>query len=137
MRHVVLMVLWAATLGVAGVVLWRTTSPSAPAAPSADSAAASGLPPASSRSSPSASFAYSPFQPLPRDVPLDARKVALGKRLFADKGLSADGTVSCTSCHDLVHGGADARQFSVGVHGAVGTRNAPTVFNSVFNFRQF
>ena len=139
MRHAVVMVLWAATLGVAGLVLWRTTNASPPDAEAASATAAAGNDalPAGATSPPSALFAYSPFQPLPRDVPLDAAKVALGARLFADKALSVDGTVSCASCHDLSRGGADSRRLSVGVHGAVGTRNTPTVFNSGFNFRQF
>lgn len=76
-------------------------------------------------------------QPLPQTLPLDAAKVALGKRLFHDVRLSADDTVSCASCHDLAGGGGDNRARSVGVNGGVGAVNAPTVFNSGFNFVQF
>ena len=75
--------------------------------------------------------------PLPRRQELDDEKVALGRRLFADPRLSRDGTVSCASCHDLELGGTDRRPRSVGIGGAVGSVNAPTVLNSGFNFVQF
>jgi cytochrome c peroxidase len=89
--------------------------------------------------SPGAAAAASPpsFEPIPTRVELDARKVALGRRLFSDGQLSRDGHVSCASCHDLNRGGMDGRKVSVGVGGALGGINAPTVFNSAFNFRQF
>lgn len=78
-----------------------------------------------------------PITPLPLDIKLDARKVALGRRLFGDTRLSHDNTVSCASCHALDRGGVDGLPHSVGINGAVGGINAPTVLNSGFNFRQF
>jgi cytochrome c peroxidase len=87
--------------------------------------------------SPPPGVAAPAFAPLPLRVDLDARKVALGKRLFSDGQLSKDGKVSCASCHDLSRGGTDGRQVSVGVGGALGGINAPTVLNSSYNFRQF
>lgn len=78
-----------------------------------------------------------PIAPIPRSLPLDARKVALGRRLFYDKRLSADDSIACASCHDLARGGADGRQRSLGLRGQLADMNAPSVFNSVFNFRQF
>lgn len=80
-------------------------------------------------------FAFT--RPLPKSVPLDARKVALGQRLFHDARLSKDNTVSCATCHNLGTGGVDNRARSVGVAGGVGSVNAPTVFNSGLNFVQF
>jgi len=74
---------------------------------------------------------------IPEVVGLDADKVSLGKRLFTDTNLSADGTVSCASCHALNLWGVDRAPVSIGVKGQVGTRNAPTVFNSSLLFRQF
>lgn len=53
----------------------------------------------------------------------------LGRTLFFDPRLSADGTVSCASCHPPEHGFADPRLVSVGIGGARGKRNAPTVLN--------
>lgn len=78
-----------------------------------------------------------PVTPLPETVKTDPQKVALGKALFFDPILSRDGTVSCASCHDLWAGGDDGQEFSTGIEGKKGKINAPTVFNAVFNFRQF
>lgn len=78
-----------------------------------------------------------PISPIPRSLPLDARKAALGRRLFADTRLSRDNTLACASCHDLSKGGVDGLKRSLGVGGQLADLNAPTVFNSVFNFRQF
>lgn len=77
-----------------------------------------------------------PLRPLPEHVELDQRKVDLGSLLFVDKRLSGDDTVACSSCHDFAHGGADPRPRSVGIHGALSGVNAPSVFNSGFNFRE-
>lgn len=71
--------------------------------------------------------------PAPEDNPTTPDKVALGKRLFFDRGLSADGSVSCSSCHDLNRGaGADGRRTALGIRGQSGSRNAPTVWNAAF-----
>lgn len=78
-----------------------------------------------------------PIRPLPAAAPLDAAKVALGGRLFADPRLSRDGSTACASCHDLDAGGAENKPVSIGIDGLAGRRNAPTVFNSGFNFKQF
>lgn len=76
-------------------------------------------------------------QPIPADLKFDARKVRLGGELFNDARLSVDGTIACASCHVLSKGGADGLTHSIGVHGAEGAINAPTVLNSAFNFVQF
>jgi cytochrome c peroxidase len=78
-----------------------------------------------------------PIRPIPLDVRLDARKVALGDRLFHDKRLSGDDTIACASCHSLERGGVDGRVSAIGIGGSVGPINVPTVLNSGFNFRQF
>lgn len=78
-----------------------------------------------------------PISPLPQTLEFDSQKVELGRRLFYDTRLSVDESVSCASCHDVRKNGADARPKSVGVGGAMGNVNAPTVFNSGFSFRQF
>ncbi|HVI52062.1 MAG TPA: cytochrome-c peroxidase [Candidatus Sulfotelmatobacter sp.] len=78
-----------------------------------------------------------PIQPLSVPEGLDLRKVELGRRLFSDPILSADGSVSCASCHDLARGGSDHRARSIGIKGAEGTIRAPSVYNSGFNFVQF
>ncbi|MEW8105881.1 MAG: cytochrome c peroxidase [Candidatus Thiodiazotropha endolucinida] len=72
--------------------------------------------------------------PYPEDNPPTAEKIKLGKKLFFDTRLSADGTLSCASCHVLTDdkGGGDGRTASIGIDGKQGTRNAPTVFNAAF-----
>lgn len=77
------------------------------------------------------------LQPLPDTVDVDPKKVALGEKLFHDVRLSKDNTVSCATCHSLDKGGSDQLQFSVGVGGATGDINDPTVFNAGFQFMQF
>lgn len=78
-----------------------------------------------------------PITPIPDVTGLDLGKVALGKRLFHDPGLSSDGSVSCASCHNLKNSGVDNQALSSGVRGQLGTRNTPTVLNSGLLFRLF
>jgi cytochrome c peroxidase len=78
-----------------------------------------------------------PLEALPPLPTLDARVVALGRRLFHEPRLSGDGKISCSSCHQLEKGGVDAKPFSVGVSGKLGLVNAPTVYNAGLNFVQF
>jgi len=75
--------------------------------------------------------------PIPLELQVDKKKAALGKELFLDPILSKDKTLSCASCHILEHNGADTVQFSKGIEGQDSAFNAPTVFNAVYNFRQF
>ncbi|MEM9602838.1 MAG: cytochrome c peroxidase [Pseudomonadota bacterium] len=67
----------------------------------------------------------------------DDPRIQLGKLLFHDTRLSHDRSISCASCHQVARGGADARPVSIGVNDVRGRRNAPSVLNSVHNFRQF
>ncbi|QNP48455.1 c-type cytochrome [Diaphorobacter aerolatus] len=78
-----------------------------------------------------------PILPVPQAHKEDAKKAALGKKLFNDTRLSHGNTVSCASCHNLPVGGSDAIALSKGVQGRVGKVNSPTVLNSGLNFRQF
>lgn len=82
-------------------------------------------------------YAYEPIEVIPQKVEYDDKKAELGELLFHDKRLSTDDSVSCATCHMLNQGGADAKKVSFGVGGKAGDRNSPTVYNSVFNFRQF
>lgn len=75
--------------------------------------------------------------PIPNEMHVDQSKALLGKKLFFDTRLSVDNSVACVSCHILEDGGDDNLPVSFGFKGQTGTRNAPTVFNAVFNFRQF
>jgi cytochrome c peroxidase len=64
-------------------------------------------------------------------------RVALGQKLFFEARLSGDGTVACATCHDPARAFTDGRPVSVGIHGRVGQRNAPTVLNALYNKTQF
>jgi len=57
--------------------------------------------------------------------------------LYFDPRLSASGLISCNTCHNLSIAGDDNLPTSVGHGWAKGPRNAPTVFNAVFNIAQF
>jgi len=75
--------------------------------------------------------------PIPDALPHHPIKAAVGERLYNDKRLSKDNTISCATCHVIEKGGTDNLPFSVGVGGLKGGVNAPTVLNAVFNMRQF
>ena len=57
----------------------------------------------------------------------------LGKRLFFDPILSADGNVSCASCHKPHIAFSDDVAFSPGANDAPGTRNAPSLANVAYH----
>jgi cytochrome c peroxidase len=58
-------------------------------------------------------------------------QIELGRKLFFDKRLSIDNTVSCVSCHDPKRAFTDGKKFSEGVEGRLGFRNAPTLLNVI------
>jgi cytochrome c peroxidase len=64
-------------------------------------------------------------------------RVALGQKLFFEPRLSGNGTVACVTCHDPDRAFTDGRPLSVGIHGRVGQRNAPTILNALYNKHQF
>jgi cytochrome c peroxidase len=70
--------------------------------------------------------------PIPRDNPQTPEKVALGRALFEDERLSADGKVSCSTCHQPDRAFTDGRTVAQGIRQRVGTRNTPTLLNSAY-----
>ncbi len=56
-------------------------------------------------------------------------KAALGKKLFSEKILSLDSSVSCASCHKPAYAFADTTAFSTGINGKLTARNTPSVLN--------
>ena len=70
-----------------------------------------------------------PPMDIPEDNPLTVEGVRLGRFLFWEKGLSLDTTISCGSCHLPSSGFSDPSAVSVGVGGAVGTRNSMALVN--------
>ena len=73
----------------------------------------------------------SPLPPLPPDPTNrhadDPRAARLGQALFFDERLSADGAVSCATCHDPERGFTDGKQLALGQK--VGNRHTPTLWN--------
>jgi cytochrome c peroxidase len=58
------------------------------------------------------------------------QQVLLGHSLFQDRRLSANGAVSCSSCHLSHRAFTDGRPRAVGLNGQTGTRNAPSLINT-------
>ncbi|MGR9100499.1 MAG: cytochrome-c peroxidase, partial [Gammaproteobacteria bacterium] len=54
----------------------------------------------------------------------------LGRRLFNDRRLSADGTVSCAGCHQAGKAFTDGLKVALGTGRQQGLRNTPTVINA-------
>lgn len=61
----------------------------------------------------------------------------LGKRLFFDRSLSRDGTVSCATCHLPEKAFTDGLPVAQGIERKKGTRNTPTLLNAVYLPSQF
>jgi len=74
---------------------------------------------------------------VPKDNPMTAEKVALGRELFFDKRLSADASISCAGCHAPERAFTDGKRIAEGIGGRTGTRNSPTLLNAMFNTGQF
>ncbi|UCE48999.1 MAG: hypothetical protein JSW47_02435, partial [Phycisphaerales bacterium] len=66
---------------------------------------------------------------IPSDNALTVDRVKLGHKLYFEKRLSADGTVSCATCHDVTRGFTDQLAVSEGIREQKGRRNAPTTLN--------
>jgi cytochrome c peroxidase len=81
------------------------------------------------------------LQPLPEVAPpADAAasaKIDLGRFLYYENRLSKNQDVSCNSCHLLDKYGVDGTPTSKGHKGALGGRNAPTVYNAALHTAQF
>ena len=77
-----------------------------------------------------------PITPIPEEHGQDPARVSLGQQLFNDVRLSKNNILSCASCHQLSQGGDDGLKTSITNNGSPDLINAPTVFNSRFNFRQ-
>jgi cytochrome c peroxidase len=73
-----------------------------------------------------------PPVPFPKDNPYSKEKVELGRLLYFDKRLSADGTISCATCHNLPCAYSDCRVLAVGIGNQTGTRHSPTIINAAY-----
>jgi len=74
----------------------------------------------------------------PPDNPITPAKVALGRKLFFDRRLSPNRTMSCAMCH-IPEQGFTAHELAtaVGIEGRSVRRNAPTVLNVAWQVRLF
>lgn len=70
-----------------------------------------------------------PNMPIPADNPMTVEGVYLGRKLFYEKRLSLDNSISCASCHSPQKGFSDDRKFSIGVNGTVGRRQSMALVN--------
>jgi cytochrome c peroxidase len=73
-----------------------------------------------------------PAVPIPADNPPTAESIELGRKLFFDGRLSADDTVSCSTCHNPQLSFTDGLPGAKGIKGKIGRRNAPTVLNAAY-----
>ena len=78
-----------------------------------------------------------PPLPWPVDNPYSAARAELGKLLFFDARLSANGAVSCAFCHEPAHAFAASTPLSRGVNGKPGVRHPPTLVNRAWGKSQF
>ena len=74
-----------------------------------------------------------PPMPVPKDNPLTRKKIELGRKLFYDRRLSFNNTVSCAMCHIPEQGFTSQEQATaVGIEGRTVRRNAPTIYNVAY-----
>jgi cytochrome c peroxidase len=74
--------------------------------------------------------------PLPQAEPQAAAQVALGRKLFFETRVSADGQVGCVSCHLPEKWATDGLPQAKGTSGRINPRNSPTVFNAFLQFSE-
>ena len=70
---------------------------------------------------------------VPKDNPLTEAKIELGKKLFFEKLLSRDSSISCASCHNPKYAFTDGLVKAKGIKDREVTRNTPTLTNIAYN----
>src|SRR5688572_19459848 len=75
------------------------------------------------------------FDNTPADNPVTDAGATLGRVLFYDTRLSANGTISCGSCHVQSHAFVDPNRFSKGFKGGLTDRHAMNLVNLRFHPR--
>lgn len=60
------------------------------------------------------------------------QQIDLGRYLFFDPVLSADGSISCASCHDPNKGFSDGRAQALGIHDSLLNRSSPSLWNVAY-----
>jgi cytochrome c peroxidase len=69
---------------------------------------------------------------IPADNPLTRDKVELGRRLFYDRRLSANGTQACASCHQQTHAFSESTPVAIGSTGQQHPRNSMALVNVAY-----
>ena len=70
---------------------------------------------------------------VPEDNPLSEAKIELGKKLFFEKLLSRDSSISCATCHNPKYAFTDGLLKAKGIKEREVTRNTPTLTNIAYN----
>ncbi len=71
---------------------------------------------------------------IPNENPITKEKIDLGKKLFFDRRLSLNNTMSCGMCHVPEQGfTSNEIKTAVGIEGRSNLRNTPTLLNVAFN----
>jgi cytochrome c peroxidase len=70
---------------------------------------------------------------IPENNAFSKERWVLGKKLFFDKRLSADSSISCGSCHKPSHAFADIQATTPGIQGRPGFRNVPSLTNVAYH----
>src|SRR5208283_784207 len=70
--------------------------------------------------------------PIPTDNPQTSEKIGLGKKLFFDRRLSGDGTMSCAACHIPEQAFTDGQDIALSYPTTKNWRNTPTIINAAF-----
>ncbi len=79
-----------------------------------------------------------PPVPIPKNNPISQGKVRLGKKLFFDRRLSLNNTMSCAMCHIPDQGFTNNQMATaVGAEGRTVRRNSPSIYNSAYFTRLF
>ncbi|WP_394753183.1 cytochrome c peroxidase [Crenothrix sp.] len=74
-----------------------------------------------------------PPVPFPKNNPISPEKISLGKKLFFDRRLSLNNTMSCAMCHIADQGFTNNQMATaVGAEGRTVRRNSPSLYNSAY-----
>jgi cytochrome c peroxidase len=96
---------------------------------------AAAQPPESREPASTPPIAEEPITPIPPPPDVSPSKLALGESLFGDYRLSHDGTLACSSCHDIHTNGADDHRRTLARDGSKLPFTILTVFNAALSFR--
>lgn len=74
-----------------------------------------------------------PVPVVPKDNPMSAEKVELGRHLFYDTRLSGNSMQACASCHEQEKAFSDGKTVAIGSTQEAHLRNAQSLTNAAYN----